>query len=137
VASGDATLRAWWAKKYQLPPTHPGFVDRSIAHHRQELFEDLMMERDELIRQLDPSLDPSEVEMSEMGAQQRQQYKDALRKRLRDVKKAISGEEKFDPLSETGDEVFDQWERELEAGKMPEGFAPVPVVAPPKGKPRG
>jgi hypothetical protein len=94
-----AGLRRWWIKKYQLPPHHPLFLQRSVAEHLQEIEEDLLLLRDDLESELEES------PQSERGD---------INKRLVRVRQALGEKEaSTDPL-------VDKWERELADGKVPD-----------------
>jgi len=103
LESGLAQLRRWWAGKYKLPPNHSLFEGQSTAELTLEYFEDLMVERQGIRARLDDEdrvLKTDEV--------------DALFARWNEIQRAL------DEPEEVQDDLIDEWERELEAGRIPD-----------------
>lgn len=101
VDNGNAALKRWWSDKYKLPPNHRLFLDQSIADLNLERFEDYLLRREELKEQLDEdNIDHD--------------YATAIRKEIAELDK-ILGEE-----SVVEDDIVDKWERQLEAGEIPD-----------------
>ena len=104
--SGMASIKRWWSEKYHLPPTHPLFLGYSLSEHMQDMYEDLMLKRREARHSLEAGSENSEM----------------LFKQINNINKVLG-----DP-TEVSDPLFDKWERELEAGiipdldELPEGF---------------
>lgn len=95
---GTAQVRRWWSKKYSQPPNHPLFEERSMGSLQQEMFEDLMYRRNEL-----------REEIEEQGD------KDGRRlKQLNEINRALGDDH------EVQDDLFDYWDRELAAGRVPD-----------------
>lgn len=70
----------------------------SLAEHTQEMYEDLMFRRDEIEKSL------------EEGSGDKQ----ALMRQYSIINSVIEGKE------ESEDDLFDQWERDLEEGRIPD-----------------
>lgn len=70
----------------------------SLAEHTQEMYEDLMFRREEIERSL------------EEGSGDKQ----ALMRQFSIINRVIEGKE------ESEDDLFDQWERDLEEGRIPD-----------------
>lgn len=99
-------IKKWWSEKYHLPPTHPLFLGYSISEHIQDMYEDLMLKRKEAYQSLEEDSKNSEMYL----------------KQINNINKVLG-----DPI-EVSDPLIDKWEREIEAGiipdleEMPEGF---------------
>ena len=96
----DGTLfrRRWWTRKYELPPNHPLFLERSVADLQQEMCEDLLWRRKEIMREIEEEGDKGDV----------------LKQELDRVNEALGGE------AVVVDDLWDQWEADLEAGREPD-----------------
>jgi hypothetical protein len=94
---GEVQIKRWWSDRYKLPPNHDLFQSLSFAEHTQEMYEDLMFRREEIERSLAENEGGSEV----------------LMKQLSIINKVLDDEEPEDDL-------FDQWERDLEEGRIPD-----------------
>lgn len=70
----------------------------SVAEHTQEMYEDLMFRREEI-----------ETSLEEGGGD-----KQALMRQHAVINRVIEGKE------ESEDDLFDQWERDLEEGRIPD-----------------
>lgn len=101
VESGLSSLKRWWSGKYKLPPNHALFLEQSVAELNQEMIEDLLVRKRELLAALADE-DQSIKEQQELSRQ------------LRAVLAALG-----DPI-DTGDELVDQWEQDLEEGRVPD-----------------
>jgi len=101
VESGLASLKRWWSSKYKLPPNHTLFLEQSVAELNQEMIEDLLVRKRDLIAALGDEDQPIKEQQE-------------LSRQLRGVLTALG-----DPV-ETGDELVDQWERDLEEGRVPD-----------------
>lgn len=95
---GTAQVRRWWSKKYNLPPNHVLFENRTMADLQQEMFEDLMARCDEIRTEIESSGDP----------------KGHLLNELNDLLEALGEED------EVQDDLFDEWERAIERGEVPD-----------------
>lgn len=84
-----------------MPPNHTLFLEQSVAELNQEMIEDLLVRKRDLTTALEDE-DQSIKEQQELSRQ------------LRAVLTALG-----DPV-ETGDELIDQWERDLEEGRVPD-----------------
>ena len=100
VKGGIAGLRRWWSQKYKLPPNHPLFLEQSVAELNQEMVEDLLIRK----REVEAELENEDTRMSE---------RQELSRQLRALNEALG-----EP-PETGDELIDQWEKDLEEGRVP------------------
>lgn len=98
LRSGNERVRRWWCDKYKRPPNHPLFVGRSYADWTVEMVEDLLERRDEIEQQIKDGLLPASK-----GDLILQRIAEAL------------GEE-----TEGGDALFDQWERDIAEGRIPD-----------------
>ena len=98
LRAGVTQRRRWWCDKYELPPNHPLFLERSVSSLQQEMCEDLLWRQRQLLRRLEDEPDKD----------------GALLEELNSINKALGEEETvIDPL-------FDKWERELAEGKIPD-----------------
>ena len=98
---GLAQIKRWWSERYKLPPNHELFMNQSLAEHTQEMYEDLMFKRDDIRRNLESGGHSSEESQ-------------ALLEQLNVINKALGDDE------EVQDTLFDEWERELEEGRIPD-----------------
>lgn len=98
LANGNERIRRWWCDKYKRPPNHPLFLERSYAEWSIEMIEDLLERQAEIIQQMRDG-----VIKTRIGDEMLARISDAL------------GEE---AISE--DPLFDQWERDIAAGKEPD-----------------
>lgn len=96
--SGLAQIKKWWSDRYKLPPNHELFLSMSVAEHTQEMYEDLMIQREDVRRSL------------ERGDGDRK----ALLEQLTAVERALGDD------AQVEDELVDQWERDLEEGRIPD-----------------
>lgn len=95
-------LRRWWAKKYNRPPTDPMFTGQTVAELELEMFEDLLLQREEIMEKLD-----------EHGHDQRERGE--LRERLAEIN------EVFEIETDLGeDSLIDEWERQIAEGEVPD-----------------
>lgn len=95
---GMVQIKRWWAERYKLPPNHQLFTSRSLAEHMQDMYEDLIYRRDEIERNLNEGEGDSKTQMRQLSVINR-----------------VLGE-----AEEEQDDLFDQWERDLEAGLIPD-----------------
>ena len=100
LKTGMARLRRWWAGKYKLPPNSALFMEQTQAELSQEMFEDLMMRRDELRVQLEDGDSDGE------GSR--------LLEEINSINKILG----YD--TEVQDDLWDQWERDIEEGRVPD-----------------
>jgi hypothetical protein len=91
-------IKRWWVNKYKLPPNHPLFLERSLSEWTLEMYEDLFAQRSEV---------ESELEEGDGETEE-------LLQRLNAINRALGDEE----LPQ--DDLFDQWERDVEAGRIPD-----------------
>jgi hypothetical protein len=96
--SGMTGIKRWWVNKYKLPPNHPLFLERSLSEWTLEMYEDLFAQRSEV---------ESELEEGDGETEE-------LLQRLNAINRALGDEE----LPQ--DDLFDQWERDVEAGRIPD-----------------
>lgn len=101
MENGFAQLRRWWSKKYSLPSNHELFESQSVAELNLEFFEELMVRRKEIL----DDLDDEDTKSSDTGY---------LFKTLNIINKALGLEE------ESQDALADEWERDLELGRIPD-----------------
>lgn len=80
-----------------MPPNHELFTSLSYAEHTQGMYEDLMFRRDEIERNLEEGDGDSKMLMKQLAIVNR-----------------VLGDEKEE------DDLFDQWERDLEEGRVPD-----------------
>ena len=107
LQSGLTRLKRWWSRKYNRPPTDQMFVTQTPADLELEMLEDLIFQRDEIMRKLNPEKEEDGV--YEPGERAH------LRKQLSSINDALGVE------PDLGDDpLIDAWERELEAGRMPD-----------------
>jgi hypothetical protein len=101
VESGLAGLKRWWSGKYKLPPNHALFLEQSVSELNQEMIEDLLTRKREIL---------SALENDELSMKEQQE----LSRQMRAILSALG-----DPV-ETEDALVDQWERDLEEGRIPD-----------------
>ena len=97
VEKGNARLKRWWSEKYKLPANHDLFVNQSEAQLMLEYYEDLYARKQDI----EKDLESNESDRS-------------LLSQLNAIGKAL-GEEDMEK-----DDLWDKWERELEAGLIPD-----------------
>lgn len=95
---GMVQIKRWWTERYKLPPNHELFTTLSLAEHMQDMYEDLMFRREEIQHSLE-----------EGDGDQK-----TLLQQLTIVNKALGDKQ------ESEDDLFDQWERDLEEGRIPD-----------------
>jgi hypothetical protein len=94
-------VRRWWVSKYTRPSNDPLFQDRCWVEWQIEMYEDLYVRRNELKEQMAES----DSHVDHAKATQALAAIDAL-----------LGE----GSGETEDALVDQWERDLDAGIVPD-----------------
>lgn len=99
VSAGYTQVRQWWSNKYRLPPNHELFENQSLAELTYEMFEDMISRRDEILEEI------KTAESSQLLA---------LEKQLNALNEML-GEDRF-----IADPLIDKWDRELEAGLVPD-----------------
>lgn len=97
---GTARLRRWWSRKYKRPSNDPLFDERSASEHIQEMFEDLMVQRDELKEELVSGIGVSEVS--------------AIMKAIAEIDKILGDEPEIE------DPLVAEWEAALDRGEEPD-----------------
>lgn len=97
--SGMTTIKRWWVDKYRLPPNHPLFTECSISEWTQEMHEDLLARKAEIEADLEDARGDTEPLMRQLAA----------------VNKALGDKEAIGE-----DDLIDEWERELEMGRVPD-----------------
>lgn len=96
-------LRRWWAKKYDRPSNDPRFLERPSAVWIQEMYEDAYTRKEDL-----------ESQLEDEGL--KMENKRELRQKLRGLYAALGeGDE-----TQGDDPLVDKWEREFEAGFVPD-----------------
>jgi hypothetical protein len=98
VDQGLAQVERWWSRKYNLPPNHPLLLGRSMAELTREMFEDMLLKRQELRELLGKSGTDAQHVLEQINA-----INEVLGERP----------DNHDPLAE-------KWERELEQGLVPD-----------------
>ena len=96
--SGMVQIKRWWSDRYKMPPNHELFTSLSVAEHTQDMYEDLMFRRADVERSLESGEGDREV----------------LMKQLMLLDKVL------DEGVESEDDLFDQWERDVEEGRIPD-----------------
>jgi hypothetical protein len=94
---GLVQIKRWWTERFKLPPNHDLFSSVSLAEHTQEMYEDLMFRREEIQHSLEEHDGDQKMLMQQLAI----------------VNKALG-----EKVSE--DDLFDQWERDLEEGRVPD-----------------
>lgn len=82
-----------------MPPNHELFLNQSVAEVTQDMYEDLLFQREEVL---------GDLEHASGGAS------DALMTRLNAINKVLGYEQQVQ------DDLFDEWERALEEGRVPD-----------------
>jgi hypothetical protein len=103
VENGLARIKRWWTKRYQLPSNHELFTSQSIAELNMEMFEDMIIRKSEIEKEI-PSAAGNH-------------YND-LRDELNEIEKSLKSDDS--ESAPTSDPLIDEWERDLEAGKVPD-----------------
>lgn len=85
-----------------MPANHPLFTERTYADVRVEMLEDLAVRRRELQAQLDAADD------------------DGLSPEARLLRSIREIDRVFGDVEEVEDPLWDRWERQLEAGELPD-----------------
>jgi hypothetical protein len=83
-----------------LPTNHPLFLEQTVAELNQEMIEDLLIRKREVV---------AELESEDTRMQERQ----VLARQLKSLNEALG-----DP-QEREDDLIDQWEQDLEEGRVP------------------
>lgn len=94
---GMIQIKRWWSERYKLPPNHELFTSVSLAEHTQDMYEDLMFRR-------------AEIEQSLESGDGDQKF---LMKQRTSIDRVLGD-------AESDDDLFDQWERDLEEGRIPD-----------------
>jgi hypothetical protein len=97
ITKGIGRLEHWWSSKYNLPPNHHLFLERSIGSLNVEMYIELFLKKEEL-----------ELDLENASGKE---YSDILN-RLRRVNDALGEAFSEDPL-------IDKWEKEISEGKLP------------------
>jgi hypothetical protein len=97
ITKGIGRLEHWWSSKYNLPPNHHLFLERSIGSLNVEMYIELFLKKEEL-----------ELDLENASGKE---YSDILN-RLRRVNGALGESFSEDPL-------IDKWEKEISEGKLP------------------
>ena len=95
---GRVQIRRWWSDKYDLPPNHPLFRERSLADIQIEMVEDLMQRRKQLRKQIDDDGDKGGKLLAEIN----------------DIDEALGDK------PTVIDDLWDIWEQDLAAGRTPD-----------------
>lgn len=102
VKKGIGRLKTWWSRKYKLPPNHKLFVSRSVGALYLEMYIDMYVRREDLMRDIEDET----LGFKAIGI---------MTKELEDLNNFLGEEsEGF------GDPLIDKWEKELEEGKIPD-----------------
>ena len=96
LKTNDYRIRKWWVEKYKRPASDPLYLSRSWPEWQVEMFEDMLVQREIIMER---------VANGEVDS------KDGLAA-LEGLNKILGDERTVDPL-------VDKWERELDAGKVP------------------
>ena len=91
-------MARWWSRKYNLPPNHELFLERSLPDLHQEMLEDLMIEESELKKRIEKGEDAE----------------GNLLRELNNIQKMLGEDEG------TEDMLWDKWEAQLAAGEIPD-----------------
>ena len=95
-------MKRWWSEKYNLPPNHKLFESQSLAEIELEMYEDLLTRKQSI--------------ESELHEDQREMNRaEELITQLNAIKRALGEKDEVvvDPL-------IDQWEKDLEEGRIPD-----------------
>ena len=98
-----AGLKRWWSKKYKLPPNHDLFLSQCEGDLNLEMYEDWMLRKQEL----------EDLIMNQADSFAQDQLR-SMQRELSNLNEAL-GEEDF-----VEDDLIDKWERDLEAGRVPD-----------------
>ncbi len=112
VDQGHLDVRRWWSSKYSRPHNDPLFGTRPIHAWISEMYEDAY----ERVRDLETLLDDPDI---------RQEERRNLSQRLRKLYKMLGETDEDKAIGE--DPLIDQWEKDLDEGRMPDLDAPVPA----------
>lgn len=102
IEKGIGKLKTWWSKKYKLPANHNLFMDQSIGALYLEMYSDIYIKRDEIMSEITENSDLSLKQIA------------VLNRQLDEINSQLG-----EPY-ESSDELIDQWEKELEEGKIPD-----------------
>ena len=97
IDSGFARLEMWWSNKYNLPPNHYLFLNRSIGSLHIEMYTDLFLQKEDLEKDMSMSFGKNYAEIV---------------KQLTKINRVLGESDSEDPL-------IDKWEKELSLGKTP------------------
>jgi len=97
----ETQVRRWWTERYNLPPNHELFQSLSIAEHTLDMYEDLYFKKEEVERAL-----------TGRGGGDKQ----SLMEQLSALNRALG----LSAKAESEDELVDQWERDIEEGRVPD-----------------
>lgn len=98
IDDGTTRLRRWWSHKYNRPSNDPLFETKTAAEHLREMYEDLMIQRDELREELNNR--PTDVSVIVKG--------------IEEINKILGDEE------EVVDPLIEEWEAALDRGEEPD-----------------
>ena len=96
---GLTQIKRWWTERYKLPPNHELFMCQSVAEVTQDMYEDLLFQKEEVEQDLENARGGSA---------------DVLLNRLNAINRVLGLE------CQVQDDLFDQWERDLEEGRVPD-----------------
>ena len=96
LKTNDYRIRKWWVEKYKRPASDPLYLSRSWPEWQVEMFEDMLTQREIIVER---------VASGEIDSKEGLAALDGLNK--------ILGDERI------VDSLVDKWERELDAGKVP------------------
>ena len=99
LQTNEYRIRKWWVDKYNRPTNDPLFQQRSWAEWQLEMYEDMWVQRDQLVESLNRGDVESKSVMPAITA---------LNKVLEDGEMV------------TGDPLIDKWEKEWAEGKTPD-----------------
>ncbi len=100
LSSGASRLERWWCRKYNRPPNDPLFSERSASEHLQEMYEDLMVQREEFKAEIKQGVGVSAVS--------------SIMKSIAEIDKILGDE------PEVEDPLVEEWEAALERGEEPD-----------------
>lgn len=101
LSDGTSRLRRWWSRKYNRPSNDPLFTKKSTSEHLLEMFEDLMIQREELRGELHVS----GVGVSEVSS---------IMKSIAEIDKILGD------VPEVEDPLVEEWEAALDRGEEPD-----------------
>jgi hypothetical protein len=99
VKIGFGQLKRWWTKKYKLPANHELFVNQSEAELALEMFEDMLLRKQEIL---------DELETADT------KHSNELYQQLNALNVALGEAEVVQ------DDLVERWEKELEQGITPD-----------------